>query len=262
MLNIAVSAARNAGNLIARAFERLDTVRISRKGHNDFVTEVDHAAEREIIRVINKAYPDHGFLAEESGISPGNEYQWIIDPLDGTTNFIHGVPHFATSIALLHNHKLEQAVVYDPIRQELFTATRGQGAQFNGRRIRVSTVTSLSEALLGTGFPFRDDQAAEQYLPIFAKFLTQTTGQRRAGAATLDLAYVAAGRLDGFWEFGLKPWDMAAGSLLIREAGGLVGDFDGSENHMQSGNILAANPKLFKAMLKIIAGTNNSSGNG
>jgi myo-inositol-1(or 4)-monophosphatase len=252
MLNIAVRAARQAGNVIVRSLERVDTLNVTTKTPNDFVSEVDYQAEQEIIQVIHKAYPSHGVLAEESGSQEGDEYVWIIDPLDGTTNYLHGFPQFAVSIAVQHKGKIEQAVVYDPLRQELFTATRGAGAQLNNRRIRVSKLPSLDGALLGTGFPFKELSRLETFLATFRTLLTKTAGIRRAGSAALDLAYVAAGRMDGFWEFGLKKWDMAAGVLLIQEAGGLVGDMSGGHDYFQSGDVVAANPKVFKAMLQAI----------
>jgi len=250
MLNIAVRAARSAGDIIARSVERLDTLTVEVKAQNDFVSEVDRRAEQEIIYVIKKAYPDHSFLAEESGENGDSEYQWVIDPLDGTTNFLHGFPQFAVSIALRHKGRLEHAVVYDPMRQELFTASRGGGAQLDGRRIRVSQRRGLEGALLGTGFPFKQQQHLDAYLNTFKALFPMTAGIRRPGSAALDLAYVAAGRLDGFWEIGLSPWDMAAGILLVREAGGLVSDFGGGEQYMETGNVVAAGPKVFKAMLQ------------
>ncbi|HMV71444.1 MAG TPA: inositol monophosphatase family protein [Pseudomonadales bacterium] len=258
MVNIALAAARKAGEIIARAADRIDLIEVSRKASNDFVTEIDRAAEREIIFQLRKAYPDHQILAEESGPSGDDTrsggFRWIIDPLDGTTNFLHGIPHFAVSIACARDGRLEHAVIIDPIRREEFTATRGAGAQLNGRRIRVSTRPGLKEAVLGTGIPFREPTI--EYLPAYLRtleqFATHSAGIRRAGAATLDLAYVAAGRLDGFWEIGLQPWDIAAGALLVQEAGGLVSDFDGGNNWMDSGRIVAANPKCLKAMLQVI----------
>jgi myo-inositol-1(or 4)-monophosphatase len=252
MLNIAVRAARNAGNVIARAVDRLDTVQVATKSENDFVSNIDRQAEQEIIQTLRKAYPNHGILAEESGAHQGDDYVWIIDPLDGTTNFLHGFPQFAVSIALKYKGRLEQAVVYDPLRQELFTATRGSGAQLNDRRIRVSKRPDLEGALLGTGFPFKMQQHLDVYLQTFKALFPMTAGIRRAGSAALDLAYVAAGRLDGFWEIGLKPWDMAAGVLIIQEAGGLVSDFGGGNDFLQTGNVVAANPKVFRAMLQKI----------
>ena len=252
MLNIAVKAARRAGAVINRASRDLDGVTVTRKRHNDFVTEVDQAAEAAIIEVLRKAYPDHAILAEESGADGSSEYQWVIDPLDGTTNFIHGFPQYAVSIALRHRGVLEQAVVYDPGRNELFTATRGRGAFVNDRRIRVSKRTKLAESLIGTGFPFRDLEHLDEYMTAFKVVTRETAGVRRAGAAALDLAYVAAGRLDGFWEIGLSAWDMAAGALLILEAGGLVTDFDGEPNYLDRGNIVCAAPKVFVPLLQVV----------
>lgn len=249
-LNIAIRAARAAGKIIARATDQLDRLQVSVKADNDFVTQIDQQAEQEIIYILHHAFPAHGFLAEESGAQSGDDYTWIIDPLDGTTNFLHGFPQFAVSIALRHKGRLEQAVIYDPMRQELFTASRGQGAHLNDHRIRVSQRPSLDGALLGTGFPFKQPEFLDLYLDTFKALFPKTAGIRRPGAAALDLAYVAAGRLDGFWEIGLKPWDMAAGALIIQEAGGLVSDFGGGNDYLDSGNIIAANPKVFKAMLQ------------
>jgi myo-inositol-1(or 4)-monophosphatase len=252
MLNIAIRAARSAGNVIIRNIDRLDTITVHAKDRNDFVSEVDRQAELEIIGILRKAYPDHAILAEESGNREGNDYQWIIDPLDGTTNFLHGFPQYSVSIALRHKGRLEQGVVYDPVRQELFTASRGAGAQLNERRIRVSSRRTLDGALLGTGFPFKSQQHLDSYLEMFRLLFPKTAGIRRAGSASLDLAYVAAGRFDGFWEIGLNVWDMAAGVLLIQEAGGLSGDFLGGHDYLESGNLVAANPKLFAEILKTI----------
>ena len=255
MLNIALRAARKAGEIIARASDRLDTVKVSSKGENDFVTEIDEAAEKEVIYHLRKAYPDHAILSEEAGeLESDSEYQWIIDPLDGTTNFIHGIPHYAVSIACARKGTIEHAVILDPIRREEFTASRGRGAQLNGRRIRVSPRKSLDGALIGTGIPYKS--RAEQWIPDYVQSLQavaqKTAGIRRAGSAALDLAYVAGGRLDAFWEIGLSRWDIAAGVLLIREAGGLIGDFDGGSDYMNSGNIVCGNPKCFKAMLQTV----------
>ena len=253
-ITIATRAALNAGRLILRYFERLDRLTISVKQRNDFVSEADIQAEQEIIRTLRNIYPNHAILAEESGITDGadNENQWIIDPLDGTTNFLHGLPHFAVSIALRHRGRLEAGVVYDPIRQEMFTASRGGGAHLNDHRIRVREVTSLGSALLGTGFPLRYPQHIPAYLAMFGSLFRQCAELRRAGSASLDLAYVAAGRLDGFWEIGLNAWDMAAGVLLIQEAGGLVGDFGGGHEFLKTGNIVTGNPKIFKALIQDI----------
>ena len=252
MLTIAVRAARSAGNLIIRNLDRVGSLSVQTKERNDFVTEVDQQAEREIIGILHKAYPGHGFLAEESGAQSGDEYEWIIDPLDGTTNFLHGFPQFAVSIALRHRGRLEQAVVYNPLSQELFTASRGSGAFLNERRMRVSSRKSLEGALLGTGFPFKSQQHLDAYLAMFRALFPQTAGIRRPGSAALDLAYVAAGRLDGFWEIGLNIWDMAAGVLLIQEAGGISADFLGGHDFLSSGNLVSGNPKVLAAILKAI----------
>ena len=252
-LNIAAKAARQAGNVILRHLDRLDSLTVEAKNKNDFVTEVDKMAEAEIIRVIKSAYPDHAILAEESGAQTGNSYQWIIDPLDGTTNYVHGFPQFSVSIALSREGVLEQGVIFDPIRSEMFTASRGRGAQLNDRRIRVSNVNRLRDALLGTGFPFRAMDHLDPWLRIFRVMLVQTSGVRRAGSAALDLAYVACGRFDGFWEFGLQVWDMAAGCLLIQEAGGLITDFDNTQDYLATGNILAGNPNVHAQMLDVVA---------
>ncbi|MBD9482338.1 inositol monophosphatase [Pseudomonas sp. PDM14] len=258
MLNIALRAARSAGELIFRSIERLDVISVSEKDAHDYVSEVDRAAEQTIIQALQKAYPTHSFLGEEGGLIEGKgegaDYQWIIDPLDGTTNFLRGVPHFAVSIACKYRGRLEHAVVLDPVRQEEFTASRGRGAAINGRRLRVSTRKSLDGALLGTGFPFREEQLdhLDSYLGMFRSLVGQTAGIRRAGAASLDLAYVAAGRYDAFWEFGLSEWDMAAGALLIQEAGGLVSDFSGGHDFLEKGQIVAGNTKCFKAVLTAI----------
>jgi myo-inositol-1(or 4)-monophosphatase len=255
MLNIAVRAARKAGSIINRSTLDGSGLEVRAKRPNDFVTKVDHAAEAAILEIVRKSYPDHAVLAEESGAAEGKaEYQWIIDPLDGTTNFIHGIPHFAVSIACEYRGQIEHAVVLDPIRLEEFTASRGRGAQVNGRRIRVSERKNLDGALIGTGIPFKSRCEAEipSYVHSLQSVAEKTAGLRRAGAATLDLAYVAAGRLDAFWEMGLAPWDLAAGSLLIREAGGLISDFKGGNDYMDSGNIVCGNPKCFKGLLQLI----------
>lgn len=253
IVNIAVQAARAAGNTIMRAVDRLDTVKVSEKRPNDYVTEIDQQVEREIIQIIRKAHPTHSILGEEGGEVEGDESLWIIDPIDGTRNFIHGFPHFAISIAYSYRGRIEHGVIYDPVRQELFTASRGKGAQMNDRRLRVSKHTQLEECLLGTGFPYRhspEHQAA--YVHSLQTLIPICGDIRRAGAATLDLAYVAAGRLDGFWELGLKPWDLAAGTLLIKEAGGLVCDTLGGDDYLKTGNIIAGNPKILKLLLKNI----------
>jgi len=253
MLNTAVKAARKAGSIISRASSDLDKLTVRRKRQNDFVSEVDHAAEDAIISVLREAYPDHGILAEESGASKSaSEYVWMIDPLDGTTNFLHGFPQYCVSIGLLHKGVPQQAVVFDPNRNELFTATRGVGAYLNDRRIRVSKTDHLEDALIGTGFPYREVGQIDGYLQMFKTMTQSCSGIRRPGAAALDLAWVAAGRLDGFWEIGLSPWDMAAGALLVREAGGLVGDLAGEERFLDSGRVVASNSKIFAAILKAL----------
>jgi myo-inositol-1(or 4)-monophosphatase len=251
-LNIAINAARRAGTQILRAYGQRHDLSIDVKGRNDFVSEVDRNAEAIIIEIIKKAYPDHTIVAEESGNQAGNDYEWIIDPLDGTTNFLHGNPQFSISIAMRHKRRFEVAVIYDPMRDELFTATRGQGSQLNDHRIRVTNLPSLKTALIGTGFPFKTPQHTDAYLAMFKAMLLQVADLRRPGSAALDLAYVAAGRLDGFWEIGLQPWDMAAGLLIIEEAGGLVCDFNGGHDYLRSGNLIAANPKVLKAILQTI----------
>ncbi|OGA42157.1 MAG: inositol monophosphatase [Betaproteobacteria bacterium RIFCSPLOWO2_12_FULL_62_13] len=253
MLTTAVQAARRAGNIINRATRNLDIVVAKEKAANDYVSEVDHEAERAIIDTLLHAYPDHSILAEESGAAGESEYQWIIDPLDGTTNFLHGFPQYAVSIALMHKSILAQAVVYDPGHNDLFTATRGRGAFLNESRIRVSKRVQLRTGLIGTGFPFRQLEHIDTYLAMLRDVMKNTSGVRRPGSAALDLANVAAGRLDGFWELGLSPWDMAAGALLIIEAGGLVGDLEGNEGYLKSGNIVAANPKIFGAIIQLLS---------
>jgi myo-inositol-1(or 4)-monophosphatase len=250
MLNIAIRAAHAAGDYIARQVNNIPNLEIEQKSTNDFVTQVDRQAEQRIIETLLKAFPEHSILAEESGQQGESEYQWIIDPLDGTTNFLHGFPHFAVSIALSHKGRIIQAVIYDPMKQELFTASKGAGATLNNRRIRVTKPVSIQGALLGTGFPFRAKQHLPAFQSMFADFFNQAGDIRRAGSAALDLAYVAAGRLDAFWEIGLKPWDMAAGSLIIREAGGLVGDFSGNDRYFETGNIVAGNPKIFTDLIR------------
>ena len=253
MLNTAVKAARKAGSLIHRASFDIDKLTIRRKRQNDFVSEVDEAAEDAIIAILRDAYPDHGILAEESGTKgAGADYVWVIDPLDGTTNFLHGFPQYCVSIALLHKGKPTQAVIFDPNRNELFTASKGVGAYLNDRRIRVSRIDKLEDALMGTGFPFREVGHLDDYLRMFRNVTKATSGIRRPGAAALDLAWVACGRIDGFWEIGLSPWDMAAGALLVREAGGLIGDLEGNEGYLDSGRVVATNPKLFAAFLKLL----------
>ena len=255
MINIALRAARKAGENVVRASDDLDRIDVVAKGVNDYVSEVDIIAEQEIIYHLQKAYPDHAILGEETGLTGSDEaeYQWIIDPLDGTTNYARGIPHYAISIACLHKGKLEHAVIVDPVRREEFTASRGRGAQLNGRRLRVSKRNSLDGALLGTGIPFKGhcDDKLEAYAKTVEVLAGECAGIRRAGAASLDLAYVAAGRLDAFWEIGLAKWDIAAGALLIKEAGGLVSDINASDNYLESGNIVCGNPKCFKAVLQV-----------
>ena len=252
MLNIAVRAARRAGSIINRAsLEGGLSVRSKRA--KDFVTQVDQAAEQAIIDIARKAYPEHGFLGEESGGANENaEYVWIIDPIDGTTNFIHGFPQYCVSIGIRHRGAMAHAVVYDPVANELFTASKGGGAYLNDRRIRVSTLTRFGDALVGTGFPFKELDRLDLYLRQLQSMMRTVAGVRRAGAAALDLAYVACGRLDAFWELGLSPWDMAAGTLLITEAGGLVGDLKGEQTFMESGDICCATPKLFPPLLETL----------
>ncbi len=256
MLTIAVKAARRAGNFINRSARDLDLLTITTKGPKDFVSEVDRAAEAAIVETLLDAYPDHAILAEE-GTAKGNnasaENVWIIDPLDGTTNFLHGFPQYCVSIALQHRGQITQGVIYDPVRNDLFTATRGRGAFLNERRIRVSKRDHLRDCLVGTGFPFRDGSYLDTYLAMMKAMIQQTAGLRRPGAAALDLAYVAAGFYDGFWEVGLNPWDVAAGSLLVQEAGGLIGDLAGDGDFLHGGQVIAANPKVFSQMVTALA---------
>ncbi|HET8691429.1 MAG TPA: inositol monophosphatase family protein [Steroidobacteraceae bacterium] len=253
LLNIAVGAARRAGEVIVRSLDRVGALVVSEKGRNDFVSEVDRAAEQAVIAAIRKAYPSHGFLAEESGATAGDEYTWVIDPLDGTTNFLHGFPQFAVAVACRHRGRAEVGVVLDPLRNELFTAERGAGAQLDGRRVRVSQRAGLDGALVGTGFPYRENRRwLKSYMAMLEVVMQSTAGVRRPGAASLDLAYVAAGRLDAFWEFGLSPWDTAAGNLLITEAGGRVGNLAGGE-YADGGNLLAGSPKVFAALAEMLA---------
>jgi myo-inositol-1(or 4)-monophosphatase len=249
MLNIATRAARSAGRILLRYAERTDHIAVTSKNRNDFVSEVDRGAEAAIIQELRSRYPDHAILAEESGEHSGSDFQWVIDPLDGTTNYLHGFPQFSVSIALKYRTRLEQAVVYDPLREEMFTASRGQGAQLNDRRLRVAGRKSLEGALIGTGFPYRDHSHLDTYLGMFKAMIQDTAGIRRPGSAALDFAYVAAGRLDGFWELGLAQWDLAAGALLISEAGGVVSDIGGGDRYLETGNIVAGNLKVHQAML-------------
>lgn len=254
MLNIAVRAARAAGDIIVRAMDRVDLLNITPKGRNDYVSEVDRHAENEIVQTLLKAYPSHACLGEENGRQgPARaDYVWVIDPLDGTTNFLHGFPQFSVSIALTYRGRLERGVVYDPLKQELFSAERGGGATLNNRRMRVAKQTGMTGSLLGTGIPFKDQSYMDAYLGMLRDLVKDSAGIRRAGSAALDLAYVAAGRLDGFWEIGLKQWDMAAGVLLIQEAGGIVTDLEGGDKYLETGSILTANPKLHPVMQAII----------
>ncbi len=253
MLNIAVKAARRAGTIINRASDDVGALKIHTKNYNDFVSEVDHAAEAAILEVLKEAYPDHAFLGEESGKSSNeSDYLWIIDPLDGTTNFLHGFQQYSVSIALQERGVLTQALVYDPSRNDLFTATKGRGAFLNDKRIRVSNRSKIQDCLIGTGFPFRDFQHLDTYMAMLQDMIKKTAGIRRPGSAALDLAYVAAGWFDGFFEINLSKWDIAAGGLLIQEAGGIVGDFEGNESWLETGNIMGANPKIFAQMLQVL----------
>lgn len=252
MLNTAVRAARSAGELILRSADKVEHLHIDQKGRNDYASEVDRMAEREIINIIKTAYPEHAILAEESGAHSGNDFVWVIDPLDGTTNFLHSFPQYAVSIALKVKGRLEIGVIYDPLRDELFTAKRGGGAMLNNRRLRVTQQNSLKGALIGTGFPFKTAEHLDAYTNMFKSLTTECAGIRRAGAAALDLAYVAAGRLDGFWEIGVMEWDVAAGILLIKEAGGVVTDFSFDDKYLESGNVIAGSPKMHQLMYALI----------
>lgn len=251
MLNIGIRAAREGGKVITRNIDRVSTLKIDRKGRNDFVSEVDKAAETEIVATLQRSFPDHGILTEESGEigKQDGEFLWIIDPLDGTTNFIHAFPHFCVSIALMQNGRLNQAVVYDPIRQELFTASHGSGAWVNNKRLRVHTNIAFENALIGSGFPYRQGQNLDFYMETQKVYTESTGGVRRSGSAALDLAYVGAGRLDGCWLSGLKAWDIAAGALIVREAGGLINDYSGGDTYLDSGNVIAGSPKVHHEML-------------
>ena len=253
ILNIGVRAARRAGDLIVRHINQLDAIKVDSKGRNDFVSEVDRMAEQDIIQTVQRSYPDHAFLAEESGASGDAEYVWIIDPLDGTTNFLHGFPVFCVSIAVMHRGRLEHGVIFDPLRNELFTASRGAGASVDGRKMRVSDTRLMEKALIGTGYPYKPESDwLDAYMEMLKVAIRETSGVRRPGAAALDLAYVAAGRLDGFWEIGLNIWDIAAGALMIQECGGIVTDLTGRDGWQQSGNVVAGNPKIHEALLKLI----------
>ncbi len=256
MLNIAVRAARAAGRITMRFFERVGGIKVTAKSQNDFVSEVDRAAETTIIEHLRGKYPDHAILAEESGAhagdrrAGGDEFEWLIDPLDGTTNYLHGFPQWSISIGLRRRGRMELAVVYDPLHEELFTAERGSGTLLNDRRLRVTQRRGMEGALIGTGIPFKDPVKLKVYLPMLEAMIAGTAGVRRPGSAALDFAFVAAGRLDGFWELGLMPWDFAAGSLLVTEAGGMVTDLTGGERHFETCNIVAGGPKVHRAMLQ------------
>ncbi len=252
LTNIAARAAREAGKLLLRYFNRMENIPVEEKQANDFVTEVDRASEQIIIGAIRKAYPDHAILAEESGDHAGNDYLWIIDPLDGTTNYLHGFPQFSISIAVQHRDELVAAVVHDPLRDETFTAHKGGGAYLNERRIRVSNRKDLHGALLGTGIPYRDQRFVDAYFGMMKALIRDAAGVRRPGSAALDFAWLAAGRIDGFWELGLARWDFAAGTLLVREAGGVVTDLAGGPRHFETGNMVAGNVKIHPVMLKTI----------
>jgi len=252
-LNTAIQAARRGGDTAIRAFGRIDRLEVRSKSRNEFVTQVDQAAEQAIIETLERRYPDHAFLGEESGQRGESDCVWIIDPLDGTTNFVHGLPVFCVSIALRIRDQLEVGVIYDPCRQELYTAMRGRGAQLDGRRIRVANRTGLEGALIGTGFPYRSNAVwMKAYLAMLEDVMQQTAGVRRPGSAALDLAYVAAGRLDGFWEFGLEVWDIAAGALMIQEAGGLISSLTPGGSFLDTGNLVAGSPKVYEALQKLL----------
>lgn len=252
MLNTAIKAARKAGSFIVRASEDINSLTINTKRVNDFVTEVDVSAEKIIIETLRDVYPNHSFLGEESGLSHDSDNLWIIDPLDGTTNFLHRFPQYCISIALQQKGEITQAVIFDPNRNDLFTATKGAGAYLNDRRIRVSNVAKFKNALICTGIPFRDFKFLDIYMSMLKDVIINASNVRRPGSAALDLAYVAAGWCDGFWEIGLSKWDIAAGSLIVQEAGGIVSDFKGDANWFETGNILCSNPKIFDTFQKII----------
>lgn len=254
ILNVATKAAREAGKIINRASQDVGSLKVQTKDYNDFVSEVDRSAEEAIINILKDAYPTHGFYGEESGkTNVDAESIWIIDPLDGTTNFLHNFPCYCVSIALQERGVLTQAVIYDPVHNDLFTATKGRGAFLNDKRIRVTNRSKLQDSLISTGFPFKDFSYLDTYVEIFKDMAKKTAGLRRPGSAALDLAYVAAGYTDGFFEINLSPWDVAAGALLVQEAGGIVGDFEGNESWLRTGNIVAGNPKVFGQMLQVIA---------
>src|SRR3990170_6087984 len=252
LINIAIKAARSASKIILRATDRLDTIQIMEKGHNDFVTDIDQQAEQEIIRIIHESYPDHAILGEESGASGTSDHTWIIDPIDGTTNFFHGHPHFCISIGIKYKDRIEHGLIYDPLRQELFTATFGSGAFLNERRIRVADQKQLSGASIGTCFSNKNIKNIENYLKILAATLPHTTKIRITGSAALDCVYVACGRIDGFWGMNLAPWDIAAGTLIIKEAGGFVTDFNGNNDFMTTGNVIAGNQNISKILLQVV----------
>ncbi len=254
LLNIAVRAARVAGDLIVRHLDRVDLLKVEDKGGHDLVSEVDRQAEARIIGVIHAAYPDHAILAEESGHHPGSEFEWLVDPLDGTRNYLNGLPHFAVSIAVRRRGVVEQGVVFDPVRQELFAASRGAGASLDNRRIRVSACDRLRGAIIATGLPAHRLHEVDVQLAGVRALCLEHANLRRSGSAALDLAYVAAGRLDGFWEWGLSPWDIAAGILLVREAGGIVTGPDGADDAMNTGDVVAGSPKVLRAMLPRLRG--------
>jgi myo-inositol-1(or 4)-monophosphatase len=251
-LNIAVRAARSGGRVLLRYLEHVEKLDVRAKSHNDFVSEVDRRAEEAILQVLRATYPDHAILAEESGAHGKSDYEWVVDPLDGTTNYLHGFPQFSVSVALRHRGRLECGVVYDPLREEMFTAARGAGAQLNERRVRVANRQSLDGALIGTGFPFREQRHLDAYLGMFKTMIQATAGVRRPGSAALDFAYVACGRTDGFWEVGLSEWDFAAGALLVSEAGGTVSDLAGGTRHFETGNVVAGNLKVHGAMVQAL----------
>lgn len=254
MVNIAIRAARKAGEIMVRNWNQLETLRVTDKGRNEFVSEVDLAAEAAIVGVIRDHYPEHAVLAEERGAEGEHDYQWIIDPLDGTTNYLHGFPVFSVSIAIALRGELQHGVVYDPLRQEIFTASRGEGAQLDGRRIRVSKQHTLGHSLIATGFPYRANvQYLDCYLAMLRDVMVESSGVRRPGSAALDLCYVAAGRVDGFFELGLSKWDIAAGALMIREAGGRISDFQGADRYLESGHVVAGNPKIYAGLSRLLA---------
>jgi len=253
LVNTAIKAARRAGRIVLRNLGQLDKLPFEAKGHADYVSMVDREAEEQIVQTIHEAYPDHAIHAEERGRQGDNSVEWIIDPLDGTTNYLHGFPQFAISIAVRENDRLQHALVFDPLKDELFTASRGRGAQLNDHRIRVSGLENMKLALLGTGFPYKDMHNLDLWTDTFRALAPEISGVRRAGSAALDLAYVACGRLDGFWEFDLNAWDIAAGCLLVQEAGGMVTEIDGGRNYLESGDVLAATPVVYRQMLRQLA---------